>query len=477
MTEKETRPSNIEKDLDAALASPDAVEAEVESGAEEVTPKGRKGGGAATGLSLLALLVAGGGVAGGYYVYKTQIEPLQTLPVRMSASLDKSQQSSTQRIEGLSVELRQQLDEEHKARQQLAEKLSSEDEDLRAAFGDISDDLAVLKNKANWGQREWSLAEISYLLRMADDRLTYMRDVDTVKAALRTAARRIDILADPVLVPLRQQLRNDLQALNAYEVPDATRVLTRLEGMVAVLKPFPVSSDPTLEPVPRQPPKADESSSQEVASKDPEWKKIFYGIKDKIAQRIRVVRHDEPLNALSHDTVARYQLEMLGLRIEALRLALMREDGAAFRRELLAVETWVGLHLPEKQAAPIRAELENLRKINPFQPLPSLKASRAMLRELLSEPEGRANVSVEQRAKDSNSVVDQGAVHTPVQAPTKSADKPEAPADMPKDEGAISQGDGGVPERADSPPPAPMPVEPIELPEADFVPPETQEVM
>ncbi len=68
----------------------------------------------------------------------------------------------------------------------------------------------------------------------------------------------------------------------------------------------------------------------------------------------------------------------------------MREDGAAFRRELLAMESWVGVHLPQRQAEPIRAELQNLRSIRPFQPLPTLEASRAMLRALLSEPEFEA---------------------------------------------------------------------------------------
>ncbi len=476
MSEKENQQADIEKDLDAALSSDESAE-EVNSGK---APEKKKGGGAATALSLLALLVAGGGVAGGYYVYKTQIEPLQVLPANIDASLSSSQQALAQRIEGLSVELRQQIDEENKARQQLADKLRNEDEDLRAAFAEISDDLAVLKNKANWGQREWSLAEINYLLRMADDRLTYMRDVDTVKAALRTAARRIDLLADPVLVPLRQQLRNDLQALNAYEVPDATRVLTRLEGMVAALKPFPVSTDPA-DAGASEPADERKVESEQPGADTPAWQNLLQGMKEKIAERIRVVRHDEPLNALSHDTVARYQLEMLGLRIEALRLALMREDGAAFRRELLAVETWVGLHLPENQAAPIRAELANLRKINPFQPLPTLEASRAMLRKLLSEPE-EAAPTVELEAKRTNQVGD-AAVVAPPEKPVVEPEPVENPspeqADVPPEASAESPmqlESAPVPGPA-SAPPVVNPVEPIELPEAEFVPSETQEVM
>lgn len=356
-----------------------------------VKPPKAKGAGFAVFLSLVSLVGAGAAIGGGYYFFTKEYLPLKN--AMQSATVETQQQLTTQ-SEALAGQMQQQM----QSVEQINHNVVAKQESLQTTFDDIVEDLGILKYKANWSQREWTLAEVGYLVRMANDRLLYMRDVETSKAAVRTAMRRIDHLADPSLASLQQTLASDLQSLNLYSPPDATQVLAKLEGMLTVLKPYPTQTDKVGAEQAAEAAESEVAETREetlVEEEQPFWRAFVQTASEELKNRVRVVRHEQRLNALDQSTVQQSQLEMAKLRLEAMRMALQREDAAAFQRELLALDAWSQSNLAEKNAIPVREELQRLASEPLFPPLPTLSGTMTALADLLQDPSMEAAAAPE----------------------------------------------------------------------------------
>lgn len=345
--------------------STEDVGAEAEETAVEATDAvkpGQRRGGLALLLSLVALFVSIAAVGAGWYLYGHDI---------------KLAAGANQRVDDVSAQLENRLSEVvstlNQQSQQQAQSLKSsleQQQALRTHLSGLEDNLALLRSQANWGKREWQLAEVGYLIQMAEDRLHFMRDRRTALEALSTAVTRMDRIADPALAPLRQRLNTDRQLLIEFQAESPLTVLDRLESEVSTLRAFPreASTQKTVDVT---------DSSAPISLMDK--------VKTTLSQRLRVVHHDETLNALDRDTVERHQLELLQLRMEALRLALLQDNPRAFRRVTLEIEQWATERLEGGRAEPVLAALEALKTAQPFPTLPSMKQTLAMLRAILSK--------------------------------------------------------------------------------------------
>ncbi|NIR97783.1 MAG: enzyme of heme biosynthesis, partial [Gammaproteobacteria bacterium] len=69
----------------------------------------------------------------------------------------------------------------------------------------MQNSLEALHTELGRGRREWAIAEIEYYLRIANQRLQLLRDVDTATTALKLADQRLRALGDPALYEVRQR--------------------------------------------------------------------------------------------------------------------------------------------------------------------------------------------------------------------------------------------------------------------------------
>jgi uroporphyrin-3 C-methyltransferase len=324
-------------------------------------------------VAWLALVTAAAGIGGGYYLYDQQIKPLLQLPER----LQQSQASSNDQLAALSSSLKAEVTP---INQQLA-LLTNGEELNQQRFHGLEENLAAIRGQAFWSTREWKLAEIRYLVQMAQDRLQLMHDVATAQTALKTALGRLAELADPTLEPLRQQLQHDIQRLSMPSGEDPQVLISNLETLVAAIKPFPGGN------LISETEKIPDSENQTASPID--------RLTSLLGKRVKIVHHDEPLNALDGNRVAGYQLELLNLRMEALHLALMQQNRRAWVRELNGIRIWLQGNQQIRQAAPIGKELEKLEALDPFAAKPSVQTTLDAISNLLSNnlhtPEGNAS--------------------------------------------------------------------------------------
>lgn len=315
-------------------------------------------------LSFLALLLAAGGIAAGYYLYDKEIRPLGKLSGKLT---ELRQFTASKQALG---DVQQQLQEIRESNQSLQSELSNAGGDYQS----LEATLNQLRQQAGFGRREWSLAEVEYLINIARDRLQYMHDSKTAVAALQGALNRIDAMADPGLSQLRKQIVDDLQGVETYQAIDAEQLLQKLTVIASDLQPLPES------PQISQPAQQTSKSVKEKGLQE-HWTSF----KQALTSRVRIVEHEQPLNALKQRGVPSYKIDILNLRIEILRLTLLRNDMAAFKRELKSLASWADASLPSEQAASIVAETQMLEQFQQA-PLPQIQANISGLASQESEP-------------------------------------------------------------------------------------------
>ncbi len=340
--------SMTDKELDDQLEATEVEHTEASETVEELEPvplaksTKNRGNGFGTFLSVLAFLLAAGGIGGAYYLYEKEIKPA------LGAS------ASQQEMQQLDSRLTQQ-----------STQLKSMDSKVEQA----SEGVTQLRSAVTTERTTLTLAQVEHLVNIASDRLSYMSDPVTAESALQEATERLMDLDDPAFVVLEEAIKSDLQKVRDYQVVDANEVMSDLTELVESLRPLPVEADEqqageldTVEEI-----EASEEGSTSIGD-------VWNNFKKSIGEKVKVVETDYPVSGISSAAINRYKLDILRLRLEAMRLSLMRTDTIAFNTEIAEAQSWVIENLQDSLAQPILKELLNLRRIN-FEVMPDVQQS------------------------------------------------------------------------------------------------------
>jgi len=86
------------------------------------------------------------------------------------------------------------------------------------------------------GQNGWMLKEVEHVLRMSQYRLLLDRDFDGALTGLKAANQRLNDINDVRLIPIRQSISKQIQALNQFPHPDYTGIQLQIDYTIAELK-------------------------------------------------------------------------------------------------------------------------------------------------------------------------------------------------------------------------------------------------
>lgn len=176
----------------------------------------------------------------------------------------------------------QRLDASYQAdlaelRQQLAAKASSSSlkSSLQSGLAPLKDELGELDSKVEelgQGQQslresseklyelygrdknDWQLAEVEYLMRVAQHKLILQNDFEGAAITLQAASDRSGLTGDPGLLPVRVKISEEIAELKTRERPDLvgmTLKLAQLGRQVRSLQPgFALRVDEAMAPAP-----------------------------------------------------------------------------------------------------------------------------------------------------------------------------------------------------------------------------------
>ncbi|MDD3764431.1 MAG: uroporphyrinogen-III C-methyltransferase [Nevskiales bacterium] len=326
-------------------------------------------GGSALAIVLFLILAVGVAVAGGWAARE------------ILARFDAQQQTIATLDQQL-AELRQQSE---RARQQLSDQGLAVQRNAAALarFGERVDaqDAAVgaLREEFSGGRIRVQLAIVEQLLVLAGDRLHVARDVPAAIAALEAADARLAALQDPRLFPVREAIANERAALRAVPLPDETGVALSLSSLMARAPSLPLAAQLPDHFEPAEAAPAPASDDTTVAGY---WARARGAVEQMLSRMFTIRRESGPRAQLLSVEQEALIGQVLTLRIEGARAALLRGDAVSFRDLCESAAAWTGTYYNGADAGvqSTVSELRRLASVRLSPPLPDIGSSLSLLR-------------------------------------------------------------------------------------------------
>jgi len=228
--------------------------------------------------------------------------------------------------------------------------------------------LASVAAKSQNTDVELEIAEIDYLLRVANERLQLFADPLAADLALQAADVQLEALKDPLFLSVRQRIADARSALAAVPLVDRVQIAAQLAALQTKI-PGLLFPDEAV------------SRVQVELPADAGWWENF---KQTLASLVTIKRRvpDEPALLTIGDKD--YLRQGLWLQLESARLAVMRHDSGAYRAALAGVSDAVRQFFQNETTAvtALQRELETLRNVTIEPEMPDISAPWLQLRQL-----------------------------------------------------------------------------------------------
>ncbi len=314
-----------------------------EHGSEQPEPKPRRG---STALALLALLIALAAAAVSTWTWwqgqlagetegdrlSSEISRLESNDSRLSSQLQDlgkaveslSAASGSDRLEALQARLsedRAQLRALQQTVQEQGALTASQQKAVDVMHGRLLATEAALAEVSGHelnARGELDLAEVDYLLRLANERLQLFFDPASADRALILADAHLAALDNPAHLGVRQAITEARNELGAVDLPDDLAITGQLDALQKAIPalPFPEATVPRVNTAPD--------------AEEGWWAKL----KATFASLVTVRRSTEEENRRISLQDQDYIRQRLWLQLEVAYLALMRHDQQAFSHAL-----------------------------------------------------------------------------------------------------------------------------------------------
>jgi uroporphyrin-3 C-methyltransferase len=339
----------------------DEAESELEAASPEASdsaPKVAKPRGRFLGLLGFLFGIAGLGIAGYLYYLLVYADPQAAVDARLQ-SVESSVSSGARELEEIDRRQREALD--RFAETQRQERDASAEQLLEA--------VNQLATQAPPSRREWKVAEVAYLLRIANHRLLMERDVDGALTLLQGADAILVELDDFSLFQVRARLSDEIVSLENVESSDVQGLFLRLEAVKTELGRHRLKL-PKFE--------APEPTGAEEAG-------FWSALVTQLGSYMRFRRFEgESVKPLLAPDQAVYLELNLRLMLERAQLAALRREQLIYEQSLQTAADWIASYLEGEDAGIQRAveELDAMSTIRLDQSLPDISGSLAALKSM-----------------------------------------------------------------------------------------------
>ena len=337
---------------------------------KEHHPAKQSSGSSGAFLATVIALVAAGGT---FYLWQQQqVQHKETLALQQSIA-----------------RLLNVVEERHTSQLQRIDALAQHHHpDTEEQLGRIEALVQDLRGRLGQERNEWAVAEVEYLLRIAEHRLTLEHDKEAALAALRQARERLASQDQDVYQPVLQQIDADAAKLAAVSLPDRNRIAAELATLSAAVQNWPFASRDNATAAE---PASAAIAPDEQAANGKGWRQML----DKVWRDIKglvTIRHNGEVARPLLEPEQRYFLQQnLQLKLEAARLALLSGNSQAYHDSLTEASTWLQRYF-DTSATPVReaqSAIEQLSAIDLEPRLPKLGNSIELLQQAAMQVQSR----------------------------------------------------------------------------------------
>lgn len=315
-------------------------------------------------IILLILIVIGVSSTAAYYLWDLQ---------QKQSHLLKTQQQSIEDMNARLSIVANEYNKNSKVSENNAVKLESLSNQLKQTE-EISQKAIEVVNRS---QRDWALAEVDYLLRIAHQRIAVARDIKGAIAALRGADSRIEQLGDLKLFNIRKQLSSDIASLNAIHRADVNGISLALDQVIAYLPELPFKSAKDEIKI---------QFSEDVAIEQlPVKDKTFVSSVIETVKQIGDIKiHQRSIQAASGAEQQNSIEQLLRTYILGARLAALRFDQIQFVHEINQASEIIRLHYDDSdnRIQELQKTLLDYSALQLSPDLPELTKAWALLQEV-----------------------------------------------------------------------------------------------
>jgi uroporphyrin-3 C-methyltransferase len=285
-----------------------------------------------------------------------------------------------QQLQGLS----QQAQSDHQALSALGQR----QQQLDAGNRSLKEQLATVSNQsvhneqrlaqlAGSDRQDWLLAEVEYLLRLANQRLGLEHDVSGAAAMLEAADKVLLETRNPAYDAVRAKIAAEIQQLRQVPGVDKVGAIARLQAMQDSLDQIDWLPQVRLSSAPGS------AAEVETDTAPQHWyQQLFSELKQGIGQVVRIRRQATPLDIPMAPEQAYYLQQNARLMLEQAQLAMLRGDQNLYDRSLSRVNRWVSQYLPKEDQAvlALRELLSQLQQWQVSPAVPDISGSLQALR-------------------------------------------------------------------------------------------------
>lgn len=245
-------------------------------------------------------------------------------------------------------------------------KQNEQIQNLKLGQTGLTEQLEIVKTLVAKGGdvNAFPLAEVDYLLRLADTKLKLERNVAAARLALDVAQQRLKAVNESSMDSVQTMLGETIASLRGVKLPDFSALAHKVAAMQKEINGLPLRITSGVPDIKNRVKPAGAAAVSDDANR-PWWDRgseaVWNQFKDIVV--IRRVRSDAPpLIALEEEFFLRQNLR---LELESLRTALLRGDAESYRESHEQINQWVETYFDtqDKRGAAFLAELKALQTV------------------------------------------------------------------------------------------------------------------
>lgn len=272
--------------------------------------------------------------------------------------------------------------EDSKFERSLSEHAARLNDRLEATRTELGNDVQHIQRQLNKSRGDVMVADAEYLLSIANQKLHLVGDVKSVLAAMEAADQRLHDSGDPAVFKVREALAEEIDTLKKMNAPDVVGISSKLLTLEKKVKNVPLflpHADAAKEHAAKPEADSKPESGSEGEAQDP----LDSALKD-LKGLVTVRRTDRPIEAVLTPAEAEGIRQILLLKLEATRAALLRGDESLYKDSLTSASEWLKEHFepdaPETQE--LQGEFNALQSQSIAVPFPDISKSLSLLRNI-----------------------------------------------------------------------------------------------
>jgi len=307
-------------------------------------------------LSFVLLVLLG---AASYYGYR-QLQQLGQTTQLNTEAINASSQAINRQFDDLSRELKSLMNEFNA----IKDRQQKQGESLETLYQMLPRD-----------NKDWALAEVEQLIIIASHQLRLEHDVNTAIVAMSAADERLKDMGDPALIPVREQITADINALRDVSTVDTSGLAIYLADLIERSDTLPLKGGPEsmIKARPNE-----ESKEEKTIS----WRELPAKIWHELKSLVVIKQGKETRKALLLPEQEYFLYQNLKLELENARLAVLRHDTENLHTSVGLLVDWLNQYFDTDTAA-VANVIDSLEKMASLQldpPLPDISSSLETLR-------------------------------------------------------------------------------------------------